>query len=372
MQASTSIIVSKLTLFSVSLARAVYSRASILLLDDVLSAGTLSSYPLLVIYLSQSIVDAHTAHHLYHECLKGELMQGRTVILVSHHVQLCAPGASYITALDNGRVLFEGSKEGFYSSGIMKTLVQSTESSGEMDDKEGKVISEKGEETVLAEELDLPSETSSTVAPSTPASIKGNKKPARKLVEEEKRAVGRIGRDIWETYIWACGSMWYWLLFMAFLIIASASPVLENGWLRYEIAYCFDSVYLINRSVRYWSNAALEDNPALSLYLSSYTTITSIKYFRDDEHDSPAFYISVYAALTGLGLVITTMRWFILYNGSIRASHVLYERLLESVLFADIRFHDTVSRGRLLNRFGKDFEGWLSFKSILTSIIYFS
>lgn len=33
--------------------------------------------------------------------------------------------------------------------------------------------------------------------------------------------------------------------------------------------------------------------------------------------------------------------------------------LLETVLFAQIRFHDTVSRGRLLNRFGKDFEGWL-------------
>lgn len=31
--------------------------------------------------------------------------------------------------------------------------------------------------------------------------------------------------------------------------------------------------------------------------------------------------------------------------------------LLETVLFAQIRFHDTVSRGRLLNRFGKDFEG---------------
>jgi hypothetical protein len=33
------------------------------------------------------------------------------------------------------------------------------------------------------------------------------------------------------------------------------------------------------------------------------------------------------------------------------------EGLLETVLFANIRFHDTVSRGRLLNRFGKDFEG---------------
>ena len=31
--------------------------------------------------------------------------------------------------------------------------------------------------------------------------------------------------------------------------------------------------------------------------------------------------------------------------------------LLESILFAPIRFHDTISKGRLLNRFGKDFEG---------------
>ena len=177
-------------------------------------------------------------------------MQGRTVILVSHHVQLCAPGASYITALDNGRVLFEGSKEDFYSSGIMKTLVQTTEFFREMDDKEGKTTSEKGKETDLAEELyPSSSETSSTVAPSIPASvIKADKKPPRKLVEEEKRAVGHIGRDIWETYIRACGNVWYWFLFIAFLIIASASPVLENGWLRYEIlvTYRFDNVYLVN------------------------------------------------------------------------------------------------------------------------------
>jgi ABC-type multidrug transport system fused ATPase/permease subunit len=35
----------------------------------------------------------------------------------------------------------------------------------------------------------------------------------------------------------------------------------------------------------------------------------------------------------------------------------LRSELLETILFAQIRFHDTVSRGRLLNRFGKDFEG---------------
>jgi hypothetical protein len=215
----------------------VYSRASILLLDDVLSAGTLSRYLILIIYLPQLIVDAHTAHHLYHECIKGELMQGRTIILVSHHLQLCAPGSNYIIALDNGSVLFEGSKEGFYSSGIMKTLVHSAESSVEMDDnlKEGKVTSEKGEETGLAEEPNSPSEASSnTVAPSKTPASKADKKPARKLMEEEKRAVGRVARAVWETYIRACGNVWYWSILIAFLIIVATSPVLENGWLKYD------------------------------------------------------------------------------------------------------------------------------------------
>jgi ABC-type multidrug transport system ATPase subunit len=155
-------------------------------------------------------------------------MQGRTVILVSHHLQLCAPGASYIAALENGRLLFEGSKEGFYSSGIMKTLVQS---SGKMDEEE-KVTSENEGETEELNKPDSPSETNSTVAPSSPASSKADKKPARRLMEEEKREVGRVVRAVWETYIQACGNKWYWSLFISFLIIVSASPVLENGWLK--------------------------------------------------------------------------------------------------------------------------------------------
>jgi hypothetical protein len=104
----------------------------------------------------------------------------------------------------------------------------------------------------------------------------------------------------------------------------------------------------------------LEANPPF--HVSVYLAITGIKYPRDGEHNSPVFYISVYTALTGLGLVIETVRWFIQYSGSIRASRVLYKRLLESVLFANMRFHETISRGRLLNRFGKDFE---------SSLVYF-
>ncbi|KAJ6612747.1 P-loop containing nucleoside triphosphate hydrolase protein [Mycena sp. CBHHK59/15] len=272
----------------VSLARAVYSRASILLLDDVLSA-----------------VDAHTAHHLYHSCLRGELMQGRTIILVSHHVQLCAPGAAYIVALDNGRIQFQGNGTEFQNSGVMSRLVHSTTAKEE--DETEAVIETLPVAQPSSEGTD---ESQSTVAPSP---VKTEENAPRKLVEEETRAIGRVARDVWATYIKACGGAWYWTLFLFIFIVAALGPVLENGW------------------VSYWS--------------------------RGDGAQSAIYYIVVYAMLTTFGLILTTLRWLVLYTGSIHASTVLYKRLLEAVLFANIRFHDTVSRGRVLNRFGKDFEG---------------
>ncbi|KAH8087167.1 multidrug resistance-associated ABC transporter [Cristinia sonorae] len=288
----------------VSLARAVYSRASVLFLDDVLSA-----------------VDAHTAHHLFYECLKGDLMRGRTIILVSHHVQLCAPGASYIVALDNGRVQFQGSREAFQTSGVLNTLSQSnaTDPSDIKEETQVPSVEEVADEKVQDASTGQDSETSSTVAPTTTTAgdAKPETKAPRRLVEEEKRAVGRIGRDIWMTYIKACGGVLYWTTFGFSLVIAAASPVLENGWLKI------------------WSGAASDE----------------------DHARSPLFYISVYAGITALGLFLTSLRFYILYRGGIHASRVLYKQLLEGVLFAQIRFHDTVSRGRLLNRFGKDFEG---------------
>lgn len=162
-------------------------------------------------------------------------MRGRTVILVSHHVQLCAPGASYIVALDNGRVQFSGDRDAFKSSGVMAKLVQSTnEHTDEADENAEAVIEdmpqvdEKDSLSVVANGSD----TSSTIAPPTPVEPKVAGKPPRKLVEEEARATGRISADIWKTYIWACGDGWYWTLFIGVLVVAALSPVIENGWLK--------------------------------------------------------------------------------------------------------------------------------------------
>ena len=147
-------------------------------------------------------------------------------------MQLCAEGSNYIVALDNGRVQFEGSRDTFLSSDVLRTLVQS----GFTDDKEDATDS-KAEELVEAQVEALEgSETSSTVAatvtPSEATGVALEKKPTRKLVEEEKRAVGRIGKDIWLTYIKACGSSVYWVIFAVVFILGALSPVVENGWLK--------------------------------------------------------------------------------------------------------------------------------------------
>lgn len=204
----------------VSLARAVYSRASILLLDDVLSA-----------------VDAHTARHLYNECLKGELVRGRTVILVSHHVELCAPGANYVVVLDNGRVTFQGDRDSFVASPVMGTLVHAHTGDDGKDAPapvvdEVEIQHEKTEATSSAEK-EPASETSSTALTSEENKPEPEKKKSpRKLIEEEKRAVGHISRDIWETYIKACGGYKYWIIFGFSLLLGALSPVIESWWLK--------------------------------------------------------------------------------------------------------------------------------------------
>jgi hypothetical protein len=172
-------------------------------------------------------------------------MRGRTVILVSHHVQLCAPGASYIVALENGRVLYNGDRQGFQSSGVMDRLAQ-TEASESLvrDEAEAMAVPTVEEKSLQTEKditkVDSPSSTrmrseDSSSGAETPldAEPRPQKKGPRKLVEEETRAVGRVGRSVWETYIKACGGHLYWLIFAVSFLVAAASPVAENGWLRY-------------------------------------------------------------------------------------------------------------------------------------------
>jgi ABC-type multidrug transport system fused ATPase/permease subunit len=67
----------------VSLARALYSDAQILVLDDIFSA-----------------LDAHVSSKIF-KALTGELSHGRTRILATHHMSLCLPQAKLVVQIKN-------------------------------------------------------------------------------------------------------------------------------------------------------------------------------------------------------------------------------------------------------------------------------
>ncbi|KIK08096.1 hypothetical protein K443DRAFT_672979 [Laccaria amethystina LaAM-08-1] len=72
----------------VTLARAIYSSAEIILLDDILAA-----------------LDVHTSKHIVDQCFKGDLVQDRTILLVTHNVALASPIANFVVSIgSDGKV----------------------------------------------------------------------------------------------------------------------------------------------------------------------------------------------------------------------------------------------------------------------------
>lgn len=90
----------------IALARAVYARSEIVLLDDVLSA-----------------VDSNTAAHLVQHCLNG-LLRGRTVVLVTHFVKMCTRGiedCELVVRMEDGGIKQQGPPERHLSPNMLRT-----------------------------------------------------------------------------------------------------------------------------------------------------------------------------------------------------------------------------------------------------------
>ncbi|KAJ7657324.1 P-loop containing nucleoside triphosphate hydrolase protein [Mycena polygramma] len=126
-----------------TLARAVYSKASILLLDDVLAA-----------------LDVHTALWIVEKCFGGDLIENRTVILVTHNIALARPIADFVVTFgSDGRVRSQGSiseltKRGPLSAQIRKEQ-QALDKAGEEIDAEDPIAKPVDGQLILAEEVQL-------------------------------------------------------------------------------------------------------------------------------------------------------------------------------------------------------------------------
>ncbi|KAJ2143442.1 hypothetical protein IW142_003724 [Coemansia sp. RSA 564] len=143
----------------VALARAIYSSRKILLIDDCLSA-----------------VDAHTGRHILHKCLltNNALMNGRTCVLVTHHMALCLPHADYVVTMQNGQIDFQGTPE---------------------------------------EALANPNS------------------------QDEERIVGAIRLDTWKIYFKACGGQWFLITCIVYIVTMQFLAMYKDFYIAKKLDY---------------------------------------------------------------------------------------------------------------------------------------
>ncbi|KAL2439061.1 Pleiotropic ABC efflux transporter of multiple drugs YBT1 [Exophiala dermatitidis] len=323
----------------VSFARALYSRAGILVLDDIFSA-----------------VDAHVGRHLFEQALTGELGQGRTRILVTHHVALCLPKTSYSVLLSNGTVEEAGPTEELRRSGKLGPILAQDEEQEEKEEEAADrdhaltIDDGSGLQKILTSQSRRRSRRKSALSDTgdgvtrrrSRATFDDSEQPnaPKKFTEEEEREVGAIKYKIYAAYIKACGGYSYWAFILFVFGLWVAVYLARSYWISiWTRSYRTESVFhgrLVQQSVGAWEHvhsrlAATELDPNLR------------------------YYLGVYLGISLLAWLIGTVRYFCVFVASIRASKTLFEKLAFAVLRAPLRWLDTVPLGRILNRFTSDF-----------------
>jgi len=299
----------------VTFARALYSRAGILVLDDIFSA-----------------VDAHVGRFIFENGLTGELGIGRTRILVTHHVALCKSKTKYIVELGDGTVEHAGLIQELEDNGTLREIISHEESE----------IGLETDEDVTA----VNSEDSSDTETVEPLKKIDSKAAPRKFVEDEKREQGRVKTRIYLDYMKASGGWSFWSL--AFLGFAALQVSITGRawWLR---------LWTGNDEKQHNS---MQHMFAYSYQVHSFTGLNGTlnsSSATEFASNSLTYYLGIYVLLSVFSVLIGTARYFYIFTGSIRASRRLFDKLSFTILRTPLRWMDTVPLGRILNRFTADF-----------------
>ncbi|KAH9913678.1 P-loop containing nucleoside triphosphate hydrolase protein [Epithele typhae] len=261
----------------ITLARAVYSKAEILLLDDVLAA-----------------LDVHTCRWIVNQCFKGELLRGRTVILVSHNVALTRPVANFVVALGpDGRIASQGSLDKVFEED--KELMEELEA-------------EVGDLAKVDQEVDR-----SPVEEASIAVDEGN------LVIAEEVSKGGVAWSAMKLYFGNTSSVpWFF-------------------WLMYPLAFVITHSML---NLQQWE---------LGLWASQYET-------HDRSEVRVGLYAALYLAILVTQCCIYAIGWYWGTTGSLRASRIVHQQLVGPVLGTTLRWLDMTPTSRIITRCTTDIQ----------------
>ena len=145
----------------------------------------------------------HTSDHIVKKCITGRLAAGRTIILVTHHLSLCLPIASYFIELNEGKIILRGPAQEFIDERLSQN---DTTLNGKEDSKSEPVNNEADLETDIK-----------------PAVKLGD----GKLVEKEARPEGRISWRAYYMYIRAAGII-CWILSLVLMLLLRGINILNQ------------------------------------------------------------------------------------------------------------------------------------------------
>ncbi|KAG8943314.1 hypothetical protein FRC04_002938 [Tulasnella sp. 424] len=285
----------------VALARAVYSRAKVVLLDDPLAA-----------------VDMHTANHLVKKCFSGPLMKDRTILLVTHHVSLCLPAAAYIVELHNGAIYRQGSVQDLKERGQLEDVI-ATEDHPEAPESE-------------------PEEDGNEADQIAPDEDHTKAKALGKFIEDEHRAEGNVTLKTYLTYMRAVG--WVPWSLTCLLILTMRGVTVGNQFFLARWAQAYTT--------------QIHDTTAHIFRVLPSTLLKSPFDSLPSPNENVTPWLIIYTTISLSGALCLILYLVIGYWGSLNASRTLFTSMLDRVSRAPTSFFDRTPIGRILNRFTSD------------------
>ena len=296
----------------IAIARAVYSRARHILLDDCISA-----------------VDPHTAAAIFENCIKGPLVKGRTCILVTHNVALTAADADFLLVLANGNVVAAGSPNDLADSGFLP------ETDGFPTTQAGEQGNHGDRQAPAVQPEELKNEVQELIQQETT-----NKSQEDPPANEEAQSDGKISWRNVLRYLNAMGGWRFWPLLALSFAAQQFGSIATNWWVR-ELSNAYvrtGQQATKNYLGRVPSNRTRSDHPS---------STHSIEL---------GYYFGTYALIIAAFLVVGLLRLLLVSYGSLEASAKLHRRLMESIMNAKFQFFDDTSFGHIMNNFSQDLQ----------------
>ena len=333
----------------ISLARAVYSNAQYVLLDDCLSA-----------------VDSHTGQWIFDHCITGDLMRNRTCIFVTHNVAMSMIHAEHVTVLNHGKVLVQGTYDAVASMGVLPNRESSASDSIE----DSKSAQEKEQQsTSIGHSLTsggvarAVNETNNQLNDTDNPQEAQDLEPISKSIttaEPERKATGAIKWSNFRLYFSASGRWYYWLAMILMFFVNQFSALSIDLWIReWANASHEKQSPSIEQSIQKQkpsdNKLLAQDSDLLGAHFLVSNTYWPNLATSNGKVNS-GYYLNIYALLALAFMVIKALRMGLLFYGSLTASQNLHNQLLASITRATFQFYDATPFGQMINRFSRDTE----------------